>query len=247
MKKIFSLPAAALAAVLIFSGCTENEADVYQAEAVVSESITTEFSEIETVSQEIVETTASQTEETETTISETEAEIEDIQPENSADDTFPDMNVEEMLELINANSKVVGNDTCGYITVYAGSEYEEGEGKSYTVTSETSVISVFRYDYDFQTDLDMTAYMICLSAAMNAEEEGYEIYSVNEFSVDGMDGYLAIMIDGDTDLGFMMYGVVIDTAETLRGISCECKEYTIENIVSQGWAFDSYSRSLPTE
>lgn len=264
MKEHFKfLSAVILGTAMVFSGCTKNSSDDPQADASISENVSTEPSETELTKSETAEITVSETKETEapeTEIPEAKPEASETETEAGASETeteqippdtnsknYSDMSVEEMLELINQNSKTVGNDTCGYITVYAGSDYEEDDGGSYTVTSETSVISVFRYDYDFQTDLDQTAYMICLSAAMNAGEDGYEAYAINEFIVDGMNGYLAFMLDEDTDLGFMMYAVVIDSAETLRGMSCECGEYTLENLVSQSWTFDTYRRNLTTE
>ncbi|MCH5348594.1 MAG: hypothetical protein J1E40_04660 [Oscillospiraceae bacterium] len=177
-------------------------------------------------------------------VSESETEASLSENDTPVLESGIDIDLDKALELINANSKIVGNDTCGYIRVYAGSEYEEKEDGGYTVTSDLTRTSVFLID-NIGTDINMTAYMFCLTAAMNAETDGFETYDVNDFSVDGMDGYIAAMADKDTDLGFMMYAAVVDTdIKAIRCINCTVSEYTPENIVSASWIFDTYSRKL---
>ena len=89
-----------------------------------------------------------------------------------------------------------------------------------------------------------TAYMVCLSAAMNAEVDGFEEYTIGEMNVDGMNGFLAVMADKDGDSGFRLYMTLVASENgMMRILSHTNTEYTLENLVSSSTSFDSYRRS----
>ena len=86
--------------------------------------------------------------------------------------------------------------------------------------------------------------MICLTAVMNAEVDGFETNQINEISIDGMDGFLAVMTDKDEDAGFQLYMTLVDSEKgILRALKHVNPEYTLENLVSSSTSFDSYRRS----
>ena len=170
-------------------------------------------------------------------------------PESEVNEIIENKDIDAMMKLIEENSKTVGNDTAGYITVYAGEKYEEYEDGNFTVTSEDGRTRVFTELYSgLQTDLEQTAYMFCLTVALNSEIDGYETYNINNVVVDGMNGAFAVMIDGDTDLGFKLYAAFADTEnEMIRALGCECSDFTDVNLIAYSVMFDSYRRSAVTE
>lgn len=176
--------------------------------------------------------------------SETESETVSYMPDSDFSEMVESMNIDEMMKLIEENSKTVGNDTAGYITVYFGENYEEYEDGNFTVTSEDGKTRIFTELYsDMQTDLEQTAYMFCLTVAMNAEIEGYETYNVTDVTVDGMNGGFAVMIDSDTDLGFKLYAAFADNENgIIRALGCECSDFTEEKLISSSVTFDTYRR-----
>ncbi|MDE6747078.1 MAG: hypothetical protein K2J72_10680 [Oscillospiraceae bacterium] len=205
------------------------------------------------------ETTAETETKTETeneTKTETETETEtdtetstEAETEAPSESDISELDIDAMIKLIEENSKTVGNDTAGYITVYAGQKYEEYEDGNFTVTSEDGRTRIFTELYSgLQTDLEQTAYMFCLTVAMNSEIDGYETYNVNNVVVDGMNGCFAVMIDGDTDLGFKLYAAFADTEnEMIRALGCECSDFTDESLIASSVTFDSYRRSVKAE
>lgn len=195
------------------------------------------------------------------TENETDTEAESLTEPAAVSETVPyipnskfiesaeSMDIGEMMKLIEENSKTVGNDSAGYITVYFGEKYEEYEDGSFTVTSEDGKTRIFTELYsDLRTDLEQTAYMFCLTAAMNSEIDGYETYNINDVTVDGMNGAFAVMIDSDSDLGFKLYAAFADTESgMIRALGCECSDFTEEGLIASSLVFDSYRRSDGTE
>ncbi|MDE6599470.1 MAG: hypothetical protein K2K34_05255 [Oscillospiraceae bacterium] len=204
------------------------------------------------VSETETETTAETETETEaSTEAETEASSETVSymPESEIDEIIDNKDIDAMMKIIEENSKTVGNDAAGYITVYIGDTYEEYEDGNFAVTSEDGKTRIFTELYSgLQTDLEQTAYMFCLTVAMNSEIDGYETYNVNNVSVDGMNGCFAVMIDGDTDLGFKLYAAFADPESgMIRALGCECSDFTNEKVIVSSVTFDSYRRSVKTE
>lgn len=190
------------------------------------------------------------------TETETDTDTETVTEPSDVPETEPNrteagavVDIDEIIKLIEENSKTVGNDTAGYITVYAGEKYEEYEDGNFTVTSEDGRTRFFTELYtDMQTDLEQTAYMFCLTVAMNSEIDGYETYNINDVTADGMNGGFAVMVDTDTDLGFKLYAAFADTEnEMIRALGCECSEFTEESLIASSVVFDSYRRSLENE
>lgn len=257
MKKTAAIAAVALCGAML-AACANNgtgdteptdtqTASVSESETTASETESTTESEAESATETEAETTSTKTE-TETE-SETVSETVSYMPDSEFSEMVESMDIDEIMKIIEENSKTVGNDTAGYITVYFGENYEEYEDGNFTVTSEDGKTRIFTELYsDMQTDLEQTAYMLCLTVAMNAEIEGYETYNVNDVTVDGMNGGFAVMIDGDTDLGFKLYAAFADNESgMIRALGCECSEFTNESLIASSVVFDSYRRSAPTE
>lgn len=257
MKKITAIAALVLCGTMLAAcgnGGTEDTVPTDTQAASVSESESTTESESETESETVTVTEAEPETETSTetepeTVSETESETVSYIPDSEFSEMVESMDIDEMMKLIGENSKTVGNDTAGYITVYFGEKYEEYEDGNFTVTSQDGKTRIFTELYsDMQTDLEQTAYMFCLTVAMNAEIEGYETYNINDVTVDGMNGGFAVMIDVDTDLGFKLYAAFADNESgMIRALGCECSEFTNESLIASSVVFDSYRRSAPTE
>lgn len=197
----------------------------------------------ENASTNTVTTTEATTVSSETTAEETTAKSEDTTVPLT-ETPYPD-EVNDILKTIEQNSKTVGNDAAGYITVYAGQTYEEDEDGCFTVSSEDGKSNTYVFFIEgIQTDLYQTAYMICLTAVMNAEVDGFETNQINEINIDGMDGFLAVMADKDGDAGFQLYMTLVDSEKgILRALKHENPEYALENLVSSSTSFDSYRRS----
>lgn len=217
-----------------------------------TETETTAETETETETETESETETETKTETETeaeTSTETSSETVSYMPESEIDEIVENKDIDAMMKLIGENSKTVGNDTAGYITVYVGNTYEEYEDGNFTVTSEDGRTRIFTELYSgLQTDLEQTAYMFCLTVAMNSETDGYETYNVNSVTVDGMNGCFAVMIDGDTDLGFKLYAAFADTDNgMIRALGCECADFTEQNVIVSSVTFDSYRRSVKAE
>lgn len=257
MKKITAILSLLLCGAMLAScgndGGGDTASDDTQA-ASVSETETN--TETETTTDTETETTTDIETETETetetsTETETEAPSETVSymPESEVNEIIENKDIDAMMKLIEENSKTVGNDTAGYITVYIGDTYEEYEDGNFTVTSEDGRTRVFTELYSgLQTDLEQTAYMFCLTVAMNSEIDGYETYNVNNVVVDGMNGAFAVMIDGDTDLGFKLYAAFADTDNgMIRALGCECDDFTDINVIVSSVTFDSYRRSVKAE
>lgn len=259
MKKFTAILSLALCGAML-AGCGNSgggdaaSADTQTASAVEAETETeteTEASEeTETVTETETETKTETETETETetsTETETEASSETVSNETDSDVSglAENKDIDGMMKLIEENSKTVGNDTAGYITVYFGQKYEEYDDGNFTVTSEDGKTRIFTELYSgLQTDLDQTAYMFCLTVAMNAEIDGYETYNINNVVVDGMNGCFAVMIDGDTDLGFKLYAAFVDTERgMIRALGCESSDFTDENLIASSMVFDTYRRS----
>lgn len=254
MKKRFFT--AVLLAAMLMTACGGNAADSSEAEISAAESEITTISETSAETDDTTEITTEKTEaETEETTESAESETETQPSETTEAETAAEteavsetMSAEELaaiMELIEANSKTVGNDTAGYITVYSGSGYEEDEYGDFTVTSEDGAerIDVMFYD-NLQTNLDQTAYMFCLTAVMNAEIDGFEVYNITEVTVDGMEGYFGVMIDDDEGTGFRLYAAFADKdSEMVRVLRCESSDYTSENVIVASVVFDSYRRT----
>ena len=117
------------------------------------------------------------------------------------------------------------------------------EDGSFTVSSEDGNVCT---NVSFVEGLAsyQTAYMVCLSAAMNAEVDGFEEYTIGEMYVDGMKVFWAVMADKDGDSGFRLYMTLVDSENgMMRILSHTNLEYTLENLVSSSASFDSYRRS----
>ena len=256
MKKTMAILSLALCGAML-TACGNNSAGdteptdtqtTYASESETTASETESATESETESETATMTETKTSTETETE-SVTESETVSYMPDSELSEIVENMDIDEMMRIIEENSKTVGNDTAGYITVYFGEKYEEYEDGNFTVTSEDCKTRIFTEFYsDLQTDLEQTAYMLCLTVAMNAEIEGYETYNVTDVSVDGMNGGFAVMIDGDTDLGFRLYAAFADTENgTIRALGCESSDFTEEHLIASSMVFDSYSRSAATE
>ena len=256
MKKFTAILSLLLCGAMLAScgndGAVDTASDDTQAETVSETETNTETNtETETTAETKTETETTKTETDTETNTETEAPSETVpyMPDSEFSEFAESLDIDEMMKLIEKNSKTVGNDTAGYITVYAGENYEEYEDGNFTVTSEDGRTRVFTELYsDMQTDLEQTAYMFCLTVAMNSEIDGYETYNINNVVVDGMNGAFAVMIDGDTDLGFKLYAAFADTEnEMIRALGCECGDFTDVNLIASSVMFDSYRRSAVTE
>lgn len=251
MKKITAVLSLLLCGAMLAScgndgGGDSASNDTQTASAAETETETTTETETKTETETETET------DTETsTEAETEAPSETVSymSDSEVGEFIESLDIDAMMKLIEENSKTVGNDTAGYITVYAGQKYEEYEDGNFTVTSEDGRTRIFTELYsDLRTDLEQTAYMFCLTVAMNSEIDGYETYNVNNVTVDGMSGAFAVMIDGDTDLGFKLYAAFADTEnEMIRALGCECADFTDENVIVSSVTFDSYRRSVKAE
>ena len=256
MKKITAILSLALCGVML-SACGNDSAgdtaanETYTATASETESAESETeTESETTSETVTETETETETSTETeTVPVTESETVSYMPDSEFSEAVESMDIEEMIRIIEENSKTVGNDTAGYITVYFGEKYEEYEDGNFSVTSEDGRTRVFTELYsDMQTDLEQTAYMFCLTVAMNSEIDGYETYNINNVVVDGMNGAFAVMIDGDTDLGFKLYAAFADAESgMIRALGCESSDFTDENLIASSMVFDSYRRSVKAE
>lgn len=136
----------------------------------------------------------------------------------------------------------VGNDTAGYITAYFDYKYTKNKDGSFSIVSGDGKdrTDVFFYN-NLQTDLDQTAYMFCLTALMNAEEDGYEATNMSSVKLDGMNGYFAVAIDDDEGTGFKLYLTLVDSKnEMIRFIMHESTRLTEDNVIAAANAFDSY-------
>lgn len=241
MKKFFAAIFSLTLCGVILAACGNDKTpDAGPAESQTSSETKTAETETETETAE----TETETETAETDTAETDTET--VTEPSAIAETAESINIDEILKLIEENSKTVGNDTAGYITVYAGAKYEEYEDGNFTLTSEDGRTLIFTELYtDIQTDLEQTAYMFCLTVAMNAEIDGYETYNINDVTVDGMNGGFAVMIDTDADLGFKLYAAFADTENgMIRALGCECSEFTDESLIASSAVFDSYRRSL---
>ena len=256
MKKITAILSLALCGVMLAacgSGGAEDTAanETQTASASETETEKTESeTEPETVTESETETeTETETEASAETEAASESETVSYMPDSEFSEIVENMDIDEMMRLIEENSKTVGNDTAGYITVYFGEKYEEYDDGNFTVTSENGRTRIFTELYsDMQTDLEQTAYMLCLTVAMNSEIDGYETYNVNDVVVDGMNGAFAVMIDGDSDLGFKLYAAFADNESgMIRALGCESSDFTDENLIASSMVFDSYRRSVKTE
>lgn len=243
----------AMAAMLLLCGCSsvkpseipESESAAAMETTTTSEAGTvtttsvTAFTTVEKTSAGSTETDAEKTDETtsETTkVSEetTVALTGSLSPEE----------LEDMLGIIWQNSKTVGNDTAGYIYVYAEHTYEEAEDGCFTLDFEDGTHAAVLYYEGIQTNLEQTAYMICLAAALNAEVDGFEYYNISEVVTNGMDGFFAVMVDLDGGTGYKLYMTMVDTdKDIVRALSLESPEYIPENVVAASMVFDSYRRS----
>ena len=132
--------AAVLLAILL-CGCN-NEV---QPEITETESATEIIPEAAVTTAATEEVTTEKTETTVTTTEMTTVSSETITEETTAESeetTVPltetpyHDEVDDILKTIEQNSKTVGNDTAGYITVYADQTYEEDEDGCFTVSSE---------------------------------------------------------------------------------------------------------------
>ena len=246
MKKITAILSLALCGVMLAACGSDGTGDMSANEAQTTSAADTETSSENETEQETV--TESETETETSTETETMTESETVS-DSEFSEIAENMDIDEMIRLIEENSKTVGNDTAGYITIYFGEKYEEYDDGNFTVTSEDGKTRIFTEIYsDMQTDLEQTAYMFCLTVAMNSEIDGYETYNINDVVVDGMNGAFAVMIDGDTDLGFKLYAAFADSESgMIRALGCESSNFTDENLIASSMVFDSYRRSAKTE
>lgn len=253
MKKITAVLSLALCGAML-AGCGNSgggdtaSTDTQTASAIEAETETETETEASEETETVTDTETETESETETsTETETEASSETVSSETDSQVSklIENKDIDGMMKLIEENSKTVGNDTAGYITVYFGQKYEEYDDGNFSVTSEDGKTCIFTELYSgLQTDLDQTAYMLCLTVAMNAEIDGYETYNINNVVVDGMNGCFAVMIDGDTDLGFKLYAAFVDTeSEMIRALCCECSDFTNEDLIASSMTFDTYRRS----
>lgn len=142
-----------------------------------------------------------------------------------------------------SDKKVVGNDTAGYITTYFDYKYTKEDDGSFSIVSTDGKdrTDVFFYD-NIQTDLDQTAYMFCLAAAMNAESDGFEETATSAVNINGLDGYFAVALDNDEGTGFKLYLYLVDSEnEMIRALTHESTRLTSDNVLAASAAFDSYS------
>lgn len=139
-------------------------------------------------------------------------------------------------------NNIVGNDTAGYIKAYYDYKYTEANDGSFSITSKDGKdrTDVLFYD-NIQTDLDQTAYMLCLTALMNAEDDGFEVSNMNNVEIDGMNGYFAVVIDNDEGTGFKLYLTLVDNEKgIIRVLRHESTKFTQDNLLAASAAFDSY-------
>lgn len=141
-----------------------------------------------------------------------------------------------------SDKNIVGNDTAGYITTYFDYKYTEADDGSFSIVSTDGKdrTNVFFYD-DIQTDLDQTAYMFCLAAAMNAESDGFKTNGTSSVKVDSMNGYFSVAIDNEKNMGFKLYLSIVDSKNgVIRVLTHESTSFTPENVLAASEAFDSY-------
>ena len=256
MKKFFI----AMAVLLLLCGCeksveipseiSESTQSITAVKEVTEASETTltttsvtTFTAIETTSAENAETDAEKMEETTSAAASETTKVSEETTVALTGSLSPE-ELGDTLEIIWQNSKTVGNDTAGYIYVYAEHTYEEAEDGCFTLDFEDGTHAAVLYYEGIQTNLDQTAYMICLAAALNAEVDGFEYYNISEVVTDGMNGFFAVMVDRDGGAGYKLYMTMVDTdKDIVRALSLESPEYIPENAVAASMAFDSYRRS----
>lgn len=141
------------------------------------------------------------------------------------------------------SEKVVGNDTAGYITTYFDYKYTKEDDGSFSIVSTDGKerTDVFFYD-NIQTDLDQTAYVLCLASKMNAEADGFETTTMSGVNVNGLDGYFAVALDNDEGTGFKLYLYLVDSENgIIRVLTHDSTKLTSDNVLAASAAFDSYS------
>lgn len=247
----------AMAALLLLCGCSsETTSEIPESESAATTEVTT-ISEAETVTATsvttftTVETTSAESTETDEEKTEGTTSVEASETTTAPEETTVALTgslspeeLEDTLGIIWQNSKTVGNDTAGYIYVYSEHTYEEAEDGCFTLDFEDGTHAAVLYYEGIQTDLEQTAYMICLAAALNAEVDGFEYYNISEVVTDGMNGFFAVMVDRDGGAGYKLYMTMVDTdKDIVRALSLESPEYIPENAVAASMAFDSYRRS----
>lgn len=247
MKKIGSVFIAAVAAVLICTGCSggENESG-----DTVAENVTASVSEA-SVSETEAETEVQTESETET---ETELQTE---TETQAE-TEPQTEEITSLAAAEDGSAEYGNDITGYIYLPAGWEYSENEEGEFTAVSpdglsraESLLFTGFaggsessENGYNITVSASgQTAMMFCQTVALNSEIEGYDSYDVFEIQCGDVSGFCAVMLDTDTDLGFRYYAAFPDKESgNIYAIKTESSDCTVENMTALGAAVDGYHR-----
>ncbi|MBQ5319116.1 MAG: hypothetical protein J6K17_08475 [Oscillospiraceae bacterium] len=229
-----------LISALMLCGCSENESEKNtppETEIVSLADVT--MAETIAVPTETTITTTTAEETTTTSETTTPEPITEINNES----LFPDIDYEALANEFYESIVEVGNEASGYISVYPDWIYEEYENGDYDVYSPDGInfLTVATITDLEEMDLLQTAYTTSYAVVLNSEIDGYESYTVSDVTVGNLAGYYSIMMDYDSDLGFIFYLALCDEeTHTLRTVIAASSDMSLPNVSVVSMMFDTY-------